>query len=142
VKQQRIDGLRLLSGDGPQRGGQRKGDQEVRDRQEQRLLLGQPGWGGVLLAGRAVAIATGVVAVAGDLTRWAGIDGATKGFGPALGDRLPGLQLAFRQRATKARALGGAVATEEVAEGGHRIPAERVSSTPLASSSALWVRWV
>jgi hypothetical protein len=48
VKEQRIDLLRVCAGDGTQFGGQREGDQEVRNRQEQRVLLGEPGLGGLL----------------------------------------------------------------------------------------------
>ena len=61
AKEQGINGLRLLSGDGSQLGRQCEGDQEVRDRQEQRVLLGQPGLGGLVLAGGAVAVATAVI---------------------------------------------------------------------------------
>ena len=60
----------------------------------------------------------------------------------ALGDGLHRLKLAFGQRAATACPGGGTVAAEAVAERGPRIPAARVSSTPLASSSAFWVRWV
>jgi hypothetical protein len=57
-------------------------------------------------------------------------------------DRLHRLQLALGQRAATARAIGRPVATEDLAKRGHRMPAESVSRTPLASSCAFWVRWV
>jgi len=88
--------------------------QEVGDRQQQRLLLGEPGLGGFLLAGRAVAVATGVVAVANELTGRAGVDVAAERLGTTLGNGLYSLLLARRQRAAKARAVGGPIAAEDV----------------------------
>jgi hypothetical protein len=71
-KQQRIDRLRLLAGESTQLGRQRKGDQKGADRQQQRQLLGEPGLAGLVLTSWAVAVATGVRAVAGELTGRAG----------------------------------------------------------------------
>src|SRR6266545_3615075 len=142
TKEQRVDRLGLLSSERAELRRQCKGDQEVGNRQQQRLLLGEPGLGSVLLTRWAVAVATGMVAVAGDLARRAGVDVATKGLGTTLGDRLQRLKQALGQRAAKARAIGRPVAAEDLTKGGHRRPAASVSSTPLASSSAFWVRWV
>src|SRR5947208_2496299 len=89
-----------------------------------------------------MAVATGVIAVAGGLAGRAGRDLAAKGLGTALGDRLHRLKLAFGQRAAKARPVVGTIAAADVAEGDHRRPAESVLSTPLANSSAFWVRWI
>jgi len=83
----------------------------------------EPFLGGFLLAGRA------------------GIDVTTKGLGSASGNRLHCLKLACGQRAAKARVVSRSVAAKDIAQLGHRMPAESVSSTPLASSCAFWVRW-
>jgi hypothetical protein len=93
AKQQRIERFRLLASESTQFGGQREGDQEVRNRQEQHVLLGEPGLGGVLLAGRAVAVATGVVAVTHDLTGWAGVNMAAQCLGSAVFNRVHGHML-------------------------------------------------
>ena len=89
-----------------------------------------------------VAITTGVVAVAGELTGRAGVDVTAKCLSPTRFDRLHRLQLAWGQRAATARPVGRPVAAEDLAKCGHRMPAESVSSTPLANSSAFWVRCV
>ena len=93
AKQQGIERFRLLASERTQFGGQREGDQEVRNRQEQHVLLGEPGLGGLVLAGRAVAVATGVVAVAHDLTGWAGVDMAAQCLGSAVFNRVHGHML-------------------------------------------------
>jgi len=142
AKEQRIDRLRVCSSDGTQFGGQREGDQEVGNRQEQRVLRGEPGLGSVLLAGWTMPVATGVIAVAGELTGRAAVDMAAKRLGSARFDRLHRPQLALGQRTAKAGAIGRSIAAEDRAKRSHRMPAESVSSTPLASSCAFWVRWV
>jgi hypothetical protein len=72
------------------------------------VLLGEPGLGGLVLAGWTMPVATRVVAVrvvavAGDLTERAGVDMAAKRLGSARFDRLHGLKLACGQRVAKAR---------------------------------------
>src|SRR5215212_8917101 len=89
-----------------------------------------------------MAVATGVVAVAGELTGRTGVDMAAKRLSSTRFDRLHRLQLAWGQRAATARPVGRPVAAEDLAKCGHRMPAESVSSTPLANSSAFWVRCV
>jgi hypothetical protein len=76
------------------------------------------------------------------LTGGAGVDMTAKRLGSTLGNRLHHLQLAWGQRAAKASAIGRPVAAEDLAKRGHRMPAESVSSTPLANSCAFWVRCV
>src|SRR5512132_3649687 len=112
MKEQGVDRLWLLSSDGAEFGRQREGDQEIRDRQQQGMLLGKPGLGSLLRAGRAVAAATGVVTVAGELTGGASVNVAAKRLGPTRFNRLHRLQLACGQRVATARAIGLSVAAE------------------------------
>src|SRR5829696_6622288 len=67
TEQQGIERLRLLSGDSTERRWQGEGHQEVGNRQQQGVLLGEPFLGGLVLTGRAMAVTTGVVAIAGEL---------------------------------------------------------------------------
>src|SRR3954447_5918028 len=64
AKQQRVDRAWVLAGKRAQTSGQREGDQKVWHWQQYVLLVGQPGLAGILLTGRAVAIAAGMVAIA------------------------------------------------------------------------------
>ena len=105
-------------------------------------LPGKPLLGRILLAGWTVAVAAGVVAVACGATSGAAVDVAAQHLGSALLNREHRLVLTVGKRGAKTRPVGGSVTAEDLAERGHCIPAESVSSTPLASSSALRVRWV
>src|SRR5689334_21049475 len=105
----------MLPGDGTQLGGQGEGEQEVWYRQQEGVLLGKPGWSSILLAGRAVAVATGMVAVTRELTGRASVDVTAKRLSPARFDRLHSLQLACGQRAATARAIGRPIAAEDLA---------------------------
>ena len=80
-KQRRVDLAWVGAGHIPQLGWHGKRDEEIRDGQETRLLGGQPCLARVLLAGRAMAVATGMIAVAGGLTARAGKDLAAQRLG-------------------------------------------------------------
>ena len=76
-----------------QAAGEREGDQKVGDRQQQGLLLRQPGLGRALLAGRTVAVATGVVAIASSRTGRTAVDMAAEYLGSTLFNRTHGCAL-------------------------------------------------
>ncbi len=59
------------------RGGHRERHKKVRDREQDRLLLGEPALGPILLAGRTVPVTTGVVRISRDGARRAGRHMAT-----------------------------------------------------------------
>ncbi len=54
----------MLASDAPELSGEGEGHQKIGDREQPFVLLGEPGLSLTLLAGRAVTVATRVVAVA------------------------------------------------------------------------------
>ncbi len=68
AKQNRVQAALVLPEQITEGRRHREGHEEVRDGQQQRLLLGEPGLCPILLTGGAVAVAAGVILVAGDGT--------------------------------------------------------------------------
>jgi hypothetical protein len=142
LKEQGVESALVRAGQLAQRWRQREGDQEVGHQQQQFLLPREPGLGGVVLAGRAVAVAVGMVTVALGTAGRADVELAAKCLGATVLNRLHRRQLARQHPLAKLGSVGWPIATEDLAERNHGMPTINRSSASLASSSALRVRWV
>src|SRR5215213_311482 len=142
AEEQVVEEALVAVGDITQLAGQCEGDQEVGHWQQQLLLASEPALGSVVLAGRAVAVAAGVVAVARGATGRAAVEVAAQGFGTALLNRAQGSLLAGQHLFAVLRAVGCTILTHNLAKRDHGRPAVKRSSAVAAVCSACWVRWV
>ena len=142
AEEQVVDQRLVLERHRAQRTRQGERDQEVRHRQQELLLAGQPVLGRIVLAGRTVAITTGVVGVAGGVAGGTAVDLPAQGRRSAGFDGVHRRELLRRQLAAPARAIVRSIASEDVAEGDHVRPAVNVSNAVVACCSVLRVRWV
>ena len=84
VKEQVVDQFLVTIGQVAEFGGQREGQQEIGDGQQQFLLQGQPLFGLLLLTLGTMTVTTGVVTVIGFATRSTAIDLSSQIFSTAM----------------------------------------------------------
>ena len=102
--------------------GQRAGDEQVRDRQEQRPLLCQPAGGRCMLPLRAMSVLPGMRAVLPCSARRARGERPAKRLGPALCPGRHGGQGAREHAVGARRSRGGARTPEDVRQLSHGKP--------------------
>jgi hypothetical protein len=119
-----------------------KRDKKVGDGQQQRLLLGQPGLAGVVLAGRTMPVPTGMVAVTGRVTRGTGEHLPTKLVRPACLQGMKHLALIRTDWRWRVGPIGRTIALDNGIERDHMSCSNKRWLVVQASASACWLTWV
>jgi hypothetical protein len=141
-KQEVVHRLLVAACQRPELIRERKGHQEMGDRQQQTLLVCQPLLGLVILTLGAVSILAGVIAVVGLLAWLTVIEVAAKTLRAALLDVVQSPQMRRGHPVAKFGPVLGAMVVEDVSEFDHHRSAMRRVMTCAPSCSALAVRWV
>ena len=116
AKEQVVEQFLVLAGDLAQFSGKRESQQEVRDGQEQSLLGFQPVLGLLVLALGAMAIAAGMITVAGFATGGARVNLSSQRFGAAALDGVHGLAMAGQEFGCMFLSIGRSVLAEDVSQ--------------------------
>jgi len=116
VEQEIVNQLLVAAGELAQGVGQGEGHQKMSDRQEQFLLASQPGGGIVIAALGAVAVLTGVVAVAELVAGGAVIDLPTQSFGAAVFNGLHHAPVRGKQALLELCSVGRSMETEDIGQ--------------------------